>query len=161
MRLFSLCKFVRFETMIWLRIRFDISFQNFKKPLDIFSPQIERKRSKKYLVIILAVQESFEPFSRLELIFEKSKYREVGSKHKLKLKARRLRIFRDTLIPVFVNEKCCFCIRFTELHFFYWLLVVSLVTPSKLKSGFPIWENSEEYWYLMLKKFCFWKVFSN
>ena len=27
---------------------------NFKKPLDSFSPQIERKRSKKYLVIILA-----------------------------------------------------------------------------------------------------------
>ena len=32
-----------------------------KKPLDIFSPQIERKRSKEYLVIILAVKESFEP----------------------------------------------------------------------------------------------------
>ena len=36
----SLCTFVRFETMIWSRIRFDISLhclQNFKKPLDIFS----------------------------------------------------------------------------------------------------------------------------
>ena len=44
----------------------DISLQNFKKPLDIFSPQIERKRSKEYLVIILAVKESFERFSCLE-----------------------------------------------------------------------------------------------
>ena len=33
------------------------------------------------------------------------------------------------------------------------------VTPSKLKCGFPIWENSEEYWYLMLKKFVFLKGF--
>ena len=33
----SLCTFVRFETMIWPNIRFDISLQNFKKPLDIFS----------------------------------------------------------------------------------------------------------------------------
>ena len=40
--------------MIWPSISFDISLQNFKKPLDIFSPQIERKRSKEYLVIILA-----------------------------------------------------------------------------------------------------------
>ena len=58
MRLFSLRTFVRFETMIWPSIRFDISLQNFKKSLDIFSPQIERKRFKEYLVIILAVKES-------------------------------------------------------------------------------------------------------
>ena len=32
----------------------------------------------------------------------------------------------DTLILVFVNEHCCLCICFTELHSF-WLLVVSLV----------------------------------
>ena len=31
-------------------------------------------------------------------------------------------------------------------------------TPSKLKCGIPIWENSEEYWYLMLKDFVFPKV---
>ena len=31
--------------MIWPRIKFD------KKPFDIFSPQIERKRSKEYLFI--------------------------------------------------------------------------------------------------------------
>ena len=72
MRVFSLCTFVRFETMIWPSIRFDISLQNFKKPLDIFSPQIERKRSKEHLVIILAVKESFERFSRLEFVFEKN-----------------------------------------------------------------------------------------
>ena len=58
-----------------------------KKALDIFSPQIERKRSKKYLVIILAVKGSFQRFSCLEFIFEKKKKpRELdGLKHKLKL----------------------------------------------------------------------------
>ena len=65
---------------------FDISLQNFKKPLDIFSPQIERKRSKEYFVIILAVKESFERFSGLGFIFENSKHNEAGLKHKLKLK---------------------------------------------------------------------------
>ena len=39
----------------------------------------------------------------------------------------RLRIFRDTLILVFVNENCYLCKWFTELYFFYWLLVVFLV----------------------------------
>ena len=33
----SLCTFVRFETMVWVMIRFDKTLQNFKKPLDIFS----------------------------------------------------------------------------------------------------------------------------
>ena len=98
-----------------------------KKPLEIFSPQIERTRSKEYLFIILAVKESFVRFSCLEFVFEKSKHREASLKHKLKLEAWRLRIFRDTLTLVFLNENCCFCICFTELCFFYWLLVVSLV----------------------------------
>ena len=71
--------------MIWPSIWFDISLQNFKKSVDIFLPQIERKRSKEYLVIILAVKESFERFSCLEFVFEKSKDREVGLKHKLQL----------------------------------------------------------------------------
>ena len=53
-----------------------------KKPLDTFSPQIERKRSKEYLVIILPVKESLERFSCLEFIFEKSKHQEAGLKHK-------------------------------------------------------------------------------
>ena len=61
----------------------------------------------------------------------KNKHREAGLKHKpfskLKLEAWRFRIFRDTLILVFLNENCCLCICFTELYFFYWLLVVSLV----------------------------------
>ena len=73
----------KFETMILPSIRFDINFQNFKKPLDIFLPQIERKRSKPYLVIILPVKESLERFSCLEFTFEKSKHREGGLKHKL------------------------------------------------------------------------------
>ena len=85
MKLFSLCAFVKFETMIWPSIRFDISLQNFKKPLDIFSPKIEGKRSKEYFVVIPAVKESFERFSCLEFIFENSKRREDGLKHKLNL----------------------------------------------------------------------------
>ena len=52
-----------------------MSLQNLKKPLDIFSPQIERKGFKEYVVITLAVKErsteSFERFSWLEFIFEK------------------------------------------------------------------------------------------
>ena len=36
-----------------------------------------------------------------------------------------------------------------------------VVTRSKLKCGIPIWENSEECWYLMLKKFVFPKVLAN
>ena len=83
MGLFGLCTFVRFEAMSWPSIRFDIILQNFKKPLDIFSAQIERKRSKEYLGIILAVQEGFERFSYLAFIFEKGKHREAGLKHKL------------------------------------------------------------------------------
>ena len=76
-RLFIFAGFVRFETMILSLpiIRFDINLQNFKKPLDIFSPQIERKRSKEYLVIIVPVKESLERFSCLEFIIEKSKHR--------------------------------------------------------------------------------------
>ena len=58
--------------------------QNYKL-LDIFSPQIERKRCKEYLVIILAVKESFVRFSCLEFIFEKSIHQEAGLKHKLKV----------------------------------------------------------------------------
>ena len=127
MRVFSLCTFVRFETTIWPSIRFDIILQHCKKPLDSFSMQIERKCSKEYLVIILAVEESFERFSCLEFVFAKSKHRKAGLKHKLKLEAWRLRIFRDTLILVFLNENCCHRICFTELYFFYWLLAVSLV----------------------------------
>ena len=33
--------------------------------------------------------------------------------------------FKHALILVFVNENCCLCKCFTELYFFYWLLVVS------------------------------------
>ena len=42
-------------------IRFVISLQIFKKRLDIFSPQIEKKRFKEYLAIILAVKCKLSP----------------------------------------------------------------------------------------------------
>ena len=45
-----------YARLIQLSIRFNISLQNFKKPLDVFLPQIERKRSEEYLGIILAVK---------------------------------------------------------------------------------------------------------
>ena len=51
-------------------IRFDINLQNLKKPLAIFSSQIERKRSKDYLVIILPVKESLKRFSCLAICDE-------------------------------------------------------------------------------------------
>ena len=61
-------------------------------------------------------------------------------KHKLKLYAERLRIFRDTLILVFMNENSCLCKCFTELYLFFWLLVVSLAIliacPCRLFSSF-------------------------
>ena len=110
--------------MIWPSIRFEISLQNFKKPLDSFSLQIERNGSKEYLVILLAVEESFERFSCREFVFEKSK---PGLKHKLKLYAWRVRIFSDTLILVLLSQNWCLGICFTELYFFHWLLIVSLV----------------------------------
>lgn len=73
--------------MIWPSIWFDISLQKFKKLLDSFSPQIERKRYNKFLVIILARKESFERFSSFDFVFEKTKHREAGLKCKLKLEA--------------------------------------------------------------------------
>ena len=128
MRVFSLCTFVRFETMSWPSIRFDISLQNFQKPLDSFSPQIERKHSKEYYSYNSDCKRKlwaiFLPQVRL---CKKQTPGSPGLKHKLKLEACRLRIFRDILILVFLNENCCLCICFTELYFFYWLLVVSLV----------------------------------
>ena len=68
--------------MIWTSIRFDYKLIELKKPWDIFSPQVERKRSKKYFVITLAIKESFERFSCLEFIFEKRRHRVAGLKHK-------------------------------------------------------------------------------
>ena len=52
----------------------------------IFLQQIERKRSEEYLVIILDVEKkNFERFSCLKIVFKKSRHREAGLKHKLKL----------------------------------------------------------------------------
>ena len=62
------------ECQVWYKLT------NFGKPWDIFSPQIEGKRSQEYFIIILAVKESFERFSCLEFIFENSKYWEAGLK---------------------------------------------------------------------------------
>ena len=49
--------------------------------------------------------------------------------------------------------------NFIPNHILCWIADFLLDTrqrkPSKLKCGFPIWENSEEYWYLMRKKLCF------
>ena len=57
---------------------FDIRSQNFKKPLDIFWPQIERKRPEEYLVLILKALSDFLA-SRSSL--KKNEYRKAGLKH--------------------------------------------------------------------------------
>ena len=65
-------------------IRFDISLQDLKEPLDIYCLTANRRtRSEEYLVINLAVERNFERFPCLEFIFEKSKHREAGLKHKV------------------------------------------------------------------------------
>ena len=68
-----------------------------------------------------------------------SKTVNTASASRLKLYAKRLRIFRDTLMLVFVNENCCLCKCFTELYFFYWLLVslaILIACPWGLFSSF-------------------------
>ena len=87
-----------------------------------FSPEIERKGSKEYLDILLAVKESFERFSCLGFIFEKSKHRDAGLEHKHKTQD-----FQRHFILVFLKENRCLSICFTELYFFYCLLVVARV----------------------------------
>ena len=56
----SLCTFVlRVETLIFHSMRFDISLQNFKKPLVDISPRIQKKKLyEEYLVIILAAEKT-------------------------------------------------------------------------------------------------------
>ena len=80
MRLFSLCTFVRFETMIWPSLRFDISLQNFIRQF------LTTNRKKTFQRIFCynsgSVKETFERFSCLKFVFEKSKHREATLKHK-------------------------------------------------------------------------------
>ena len=51
--------YARNKDLTYNSIRFDISLQNFKKPLDIFWPKLntqKKKRFEEYLVTILAVK---------------------------------------------------------------------------------------------------------
>ena len=68
------------EYQVWYKLT------ELSKAFRHFLTAVERKRSKEYLVVILAVKESFERFSCLEFVFEKSKHREAGLKHKLSFK---------------------------------------------------------------------------
>ena len=108
MRLFCLRTFVRFETMVWPSIRFVISLQIFKKPLDIFSPQIERTRSKEFLVIILAVKEALSDFLASSLSLKKANT----------VKPAYLSSWMRIVVSVYV---------WPNYISFYWLVVVSLV----------------------------------
>ena len=74
--------YARDNDLTYNSIRFDISSRNFKKPLDIFWPQIKRKRSEEYLVMIRLQKENSERFSCLEFILKNNKHREAGLKHK-------------------------------------------------------------------------------
>ena len=71
--------YVRDNDLTYNSVRFDISLQNFKKPWDIFWPQLttkkkqkqKQKRSEEYLVTILAVKKKklwpiFLPWVHLE-----------------------------------------------------------------------------------------------
>ena len=110
------------EYLVWY-----ISLQNFKKALRHFLTANRKKTFQRIFSYNSGckrkIKKSFERFSCLEFIFEKSKHREAGLKH-----ARRLRIFRDhvrdTWILVFVNENCCLCICFS-----YFSLVILIAVP--------------------------------
>ena len=71
-----------------LIVRFNqwCKLQNFKKPLNIFWTQIERKHSEEYLVLILAVKRKlWTIFLPRVYLKKKNKNRENGLKHKLEL----------------------------------------------------------------------------
>ena len=53
----------------------------FKKPLDIFWPQIQRKGSEDYLVMILAVNRKLWAIFLPRVHLEKEQHREAGLKH--------------------------------------------------------------------------------
>ena len=63
----------------------------------------ERKRSEEYLVINLTVERKLSDFLASRSSPSNSKHRAGKPAHKLKLYAKRLRIFRDTSIVVSVN----------------------------------------------------------
>ena len=125
--------------MTWPSIRLDISLRTLKS-LQIYLLTINTKKTfrrifsykfgcgKKTLRDFLASRSS------------PSKTINTAPASRLKLYAKRLRIFRDTIMLVFVNENCCLCKCFTELYFFFWLLVVSLsiliAFPCRLFSSF-------------------------
>ena len=70
MRLFSLCTFVKFETIGSDRVSGLMCAYRTLKSLQTFSHRKQKeRRSKEYFVIILAVKESFERFSCLKFIF--------------------------------------------------------------------------------------------
>ena len=127
MRLFGLCTFVRFETMICPSIRFDYKLIELQKAFRHFLTAKRKKtfqrifsydsgcKGKLWAIFLPRVHlwKKQIPGSWLKYINLSFKLEDSG--------------FLDTLILVFVIEKCCLCICFTELYFFYWLLVDSLV----------------------------------
>ena len=83
--IFQICSLTHWLMTYWLiwlikhlfsSVRFDISSQNFKKPLVDISPRTERKKLSEEFWL---QKESFERFSCREFIFENSKQREAGS----------------------------------------------------------------------------------
>ena len=112
----SLCTFVlRSETMIWPGMGFDISLQNFKKRLvDIFSPQIERKMFRRVFSYNFGCRKkTLSDFLALSSCLQKINNGKPAKSFQLQLK------------DLGFLENFCLCKCFTELYFFYWLLVVS------------------------------------
>ena len=118
------------ETMIWptISIRF---VGTLKKSLD--TAENVPKNIHGFSCDFRSKKKGMSDFLASSSSWKNSKRREAGLKHKsarflvYKLMLTWLLIFRDTLLVmhVFVNENCYLSTHFTELHLFYWLLVVS------------------------------------
>ena len=71
-------------------------------------------------------------------------------------------VLLKTLRKSYLIKTWAFFIVFALVQQTRWIGVrpnSQLLTPSKLKCGFPIWKNPEEYWHLILKNFVFLKGF--
>ena len=121
---------VRLKFMLSLYTSNDLTYSRirFKKPLDIFWPQIQRKGSEDYLVMILAVNRKLWATF---LASSSSWKRANAGKPALninKLMLTWLMISRHFTLNTCLREwnLLSLYMRFTELYLFYWLLVVSL-----------------------------------
>ena len=102
---------------IWPRIRFDYKLIELWKAFRHFLTANRKKTFQRiFNTLILAVKESFERFSCLEFIFEKSKRREAGLKHK--------QGFSETLFTCLGEWKLL------SLYMFHRIIILLLIVSS-------------------------------